>query len=68
MFEVTGFDDPNVTNTIENLRELRGKQRDEAEKAKAEQKAAAKKNRIEKKDARKKSTEKKSPPVNPPAN
>jgi hypothetical protein len=44
LFEVTGFDDPKVTETIENLRKLRGKQREEAEKAKAEQKAAAEKN------------------------
>jgi hypothetical protein len=44
IFEVTGFDDPKVTETIENLRKLRGKQREEAEKAKAEQKAAAEKN------------------------
>ena len=36
--EVTGFDDPKVTETIENLRKLRGKQREEAE-----QKAAAEK-------------------------
>ena len=33
---VTGFDDPKVTETIENLRKLRGKQREEAEKAAAE--------------------------------
>ena len=39
--EVTGFDDPKVTEMIENLRQLRGKQREEAEKAKAEQKPAA---------------------------
>jgi hypothetical protein len=38
LFEVTGFDDPKVTETIENLRKLRGKQREEAE-----QKAAAEK-------------------------
>jgi hypothetical protein len=47
LFEVTGFDDPKVTETIENLRKLRGKQREDAEKAKAEkeaqQKAAAEK-------------------------
>jgi hypothetical protein len=36
--EVTGVDDPKVTETIENLRKLRGKQREEAE-----QKAAAEK-------------------------
>jgi hypothetical protein len=36
--EVTGFDDPKVTETIENLRKLRGKQREETE-----QKAAAEK-------------------------
>ncbi len=41
IFEVTGFDDPKVTETIENLRKLRGKQREEAEKAKAEPKPAA---------------------------
>jgi len=41
--EVTGFDDPKVTETIENLRKLRGKQREEAEKSKAEQKPAAEK-------------------------
>ena len=35
---VTGFDDPKVTETIENLRKLRGKQREETE-----QKAAAEK-------------------------
>jgi hypothetical protein len=29
--EVTGFDDPKVTEIIENLRKLRGKQREEAE-------------------------------------
>jgi len=51
IFEVTGFDDPKVTETIENLRKLRGKQREEAEKAKAEQKPAAEK-----------AAEKKSPP------
>jgi hypothetical protein len=39
--QVTGFDDPKVTETIENLRKLRGKQREDAEKAKAEQNAAA---------------------------
>jgi hypothetical protein len=39
LFEVTGFDDPKVTETIENLRKLRGKQREEAEqKAVAEKK------------------------------
>jgi hypothetical protein len=38
IFEVTGFDDPMVTETIENLHKLRGKQREEAE-----QKAAAEK-------------------------
>ena len=38
LFEVAGFDDPKVTETIENLRKLRGKQREEAE-----QKAAAEK-------------------------
>jgi hypothetical protein len=38
LVEVTGFDDPKVTETIENLRKLRGKQREEAE-----QKAAAEK-------------------------
>jgi hypothetical protein len=43
LFEVTGFDDPMVNKTIENLRKLRGKQREEAEQAKAEQKAAAEK-------------------------
>ena len=43
LFEVTGFDDPKVAETIENLRKLRGKQREEAEKAKAEQKPAAEK-------------------------
>ncbi len=43
LFEVTGFDDPKVTETIENLRKLHGKQREEAEKAKAEQKSAAEK-------------------------
>ena len=41
LIEVTGFDDPKVTETIENLCKLRGKQREEAEKAKAERKAAA---------------------------
>ena len=45
LFEVTGFDDPKVTQTIENLRKLRGKQREEAEQTKAEQKAAAEKKR-----------------------
>jgi hypothetical protein len=40
---VFGFDDSQVTETIEYLRELRGKQREEAEKAKSEQKAAAQK-------------------------
>jgi hypothetical protein len=63
IIEVTGFDDPKVTETIENLRKLRGKQREEAE-----QKAAAGKNGIEKKDAGNTSTGKNSPPVNPPAN
>ena len=43
LFEVTGFDDPKVTETIENLRKLRGQQREEAEKDKAEQKPAAEK-------------------------
>ena len=38
LFTVTGFDDPKVTETIENLRKLRGKQREETE-----QKAAAEK-------------------------
>jgi hypothetical protein len=38
LFEVTGFDDPKVTETIDNLRKLRGKQRAEAEKAQAEKK------------------------------
>jgi hypothetical protein len=32
VFEVSGFDDPKVAETIENLRKLRGKQREEAEK------------------------------------
>jgi hypothetical protein len=41
LFEVTGFDDPKVTETIENLRKLRGKQREEAEKQAAEQKPSA---------------------------
>ena len=50
--EVTGFDDPKVTETIENLRKLRGKQREEAE-----QKAAAKK----------KSADKNIPPPSSPA-
>jgi hypothetical protein len=37
--EVTGFDDPKVTETIENLRKLRGRQREETErKAAAEKK------------------------------
>jgi hypothetical protein len=40
LFEVTGFDDPKVTETIENLRKLRGKQREEAEKAEAEKKVS----------------------------
>jgi hypothetical protein len=31
LFEVTGFEDPKVTETIENLRKLRGKQREESE-------------------------------------
>jgi hypothetical protein len=43
LVEVTGFDDPKVTETIENLRKLRGKQREEAEKAKAEQKSVTEK-------------------------
>jgi hypothetical protein len=38
LFEVTGFDDPKVTETIENLHKLRGKQREAAEKAQAEKK------------------------------
>jgi hypothetical protein len=38
LFEVTGFDDPKVTETIESVRKIRGKQREEAE-----QKAAAEK-------------------------
>jgi hypothetical protein len=39
IFPVTSFDDPKVTETIENLRKLRGKQREEAEqKAVAEKK------------------------------
>ena len=46
LVEVTGFDDPKVTETIENLGKLRGKQREQAEKQ-----AAA-----EKKDAEAKST------------
>jgi hypothetical protein len=62
LFEVTGFEDPMVTETIENLRKLRGKQREEAE-----QKAAAEKNSAEKKNAGSKSTGKDSPPINPPA-
>ncbi len=40
LFEVTGFDDPKVTETIENLRKLRGKQREEAKKAPAGKKPA----------------------------
>jgi hypothetical protein len=40
LFEVTGFDDPKVTQTIENLRKLRAKHREEAEKAQAEKKPA----------------------------
>jgi hypothetical protein len=31
LFEVTGFEDPKVTETIESLRKLRGKQREESE-------------------------------------
>ncbi len=38
LITVTGFDDPKVTETIENLRKLRGKQREEAEKAAASEK------------------------------
>ncbi len=38
LFEVTGFDDPKVTETIENLRKLRGQQCEEAEKAAASEK------------------------------
>ena len=38
LFEVTGFDDPKVTETIENLRKLRGKQREEAERNAAAEK------------------------------
>ncbi len=45
LFEVTGFDDPKVTETIEKLQKLRGKQREEAEKAAAE-KAQSGKNPI----------------------
>jgi hypothetical protein len=38
LFEVTDFDGPKVTETIENLRKLRGKQREEAEQKAAEEK------------------------------
>ena len=44
IFDVSGFDDPKVTETIENLRKLRGKQREEAEqKAAAEKKSSPEK-------------------------
>jgi hypothetical protein len=36
-------DDPKETETIENLRKLRGKQREEAEKARSEHKSATQK-------------------------
>ncbi len=40
LIEVTGFDDPKVTETIEKLRKLRGKQREEAEQKAAEKKSS----------------------------
>ncbi len=43
LIEVTGFEDPKVTEMIESVRKIRGKQREEAEKAKAEPKPAAEK-------------------------
>jgi len=49
IFEVTGFDDPKVTETIENLRKIRGKQREEAEKAKADKPKSAQNPAVEKK-------------------
>jgi hypothetical protein len=44
LIDVTGFDDPKVTETIENLRKLRGKQREEAEQKAAAAKKATEKN------------------------
>jgi hypothetical protein len=41
LIEVTGFDDPKVTETIENLRKLRGKQREDAEKQSAAEKKSS---------------------------
>jgi hypothetical protein len=43
IMEVNAFDDPKVTETIENLRKLRSQQHEKAEQTKAEQKAAAEK-------------------------
>lgn len=40
IFEVTGFDDPKVTETVENLCKVRGKQCEEAEKEAVELKPA----------------------------